>query len=119
MRAALPAVLVIAGLGAGLAATLAVSPRSLGAAKVTVPRCTTGATSTISNLSGTSVVSVTVGNLPAACGGATIQAAVNNGSASSTGAATVLAAGGSVTITLAAAVAVATTMQTDVVMSGP
>lgn len=115
----MPAVLVMAGLGAGFAATLPFSTGSLGAAKVTVPRCTTGATSTTSNLSGTSVVSVTVGNLPAACGGATIQVAVNNGAASSTGSATVPAGGGSVTITLAATVAVATTMQTDVVMSGP
>ena len=64
-------------------------------------------------------MSVTVGSLPAACGGATIQAAVNNGSANSNGSATVPAAGGSVTITLAAGVAVATTMQTDVVITGP
>ena len=69
--------------------------------------------------SGTNVVSVTVGNLPSTCGGATLQAAVSNGSTSSTGSATVPSGGGSVVVTLGAAVALAAADETDLVLTGP
>ena len=111
--------LLLVGLAVGVAASLPLSTRTLGAAKVGVPRCTTAATNVISNLSGSSLVSVTISNLPGACGGATVQAAINNGTSSSSGSATVPAGGGSVTVTLSAAVAASTTAQTDVVLTGP
>ena len=107
------------GVSLGLTASLSVSPRSLGAARLTVPRCTSSGFGVVNNLTGSNVVSVTVSNLPAGCGGATVQVAVNNGSASSTGAATVPAAGGSLTVALAAAVADTTFAQTDVLLTGP
>jgi hypothetical protein len=71
------------------------------------------------NLSGSNAVSVTVGNLPSGCGGATLYLTVNDGSASSSGSAAVPAGGGSVTITLAAAVAVTSGEESDLVMAGP
>jgi len=107
------------GVSFGLTASLSVSPRSLGAARLTVPRCTSSGFGVVNNLTGSNVVSVTLSNLPAACGGATVQVAVNNGSVSSTGSGTVPAAGGSLTVALAAAVADTTFAETDVLLTGP
>ena len=102
----------------GYAASVALSTQTVGMARVAVPRCVAGASTVLSNLSGSSVVSVTISGLPGACGGATAQAAVNNGTTSSSGSATVPAGGGSVTVTLSTGVAVTTTYQTDVVLTG-
>ena len=52
-------------------------------------------------------------------GGATLQVTVNNGVTNSSGSAAVPAGGGSVTVTLGAAVAVTTATQTDMVLVGP
>ena len=111
--------LTVAGLSVGLAASLSWSPRSLGAARLSVPRCTSAGFGVVNNLTGANVVSVTVSGLPAVCGGATLQVAFNNGSASSSGSGTVPAAGGSITVALAAAVADTTFAQTDVLLTGP
>jgi len=116
---ALACALIAVGLSVGLAASLSVSPRSLGAARLAVPRCTSTGFGVINNLTGSNIVSVTVSSLPSACGGATVQVAVNNGSANSTGSGTAPAGGGSVTIALAAAVADTTFAQTDVLLTGP
>lgn len=116
---ALASALMVVGVSVGLAASLSLSPGSLGAARVVVPRCTSTGFGVVNNLTGNNVVSVTVSSLPAACGGATVQVAVNNGSVSSTGSGTVPAAGGSVTITLAASVADTTFAETDVLLTGP
>lgn len=112
-------VLCALGISTAYAASVATAPGSLGAARVATPRCTTAGLSVLQNLSGSTVVSVTVGNLPAACGNGTIQVAVNNGSVSATGSGTVPAAGGSITVTLGAAPAVAAGEETDVVVTGP
>ena len=103
----------------GAAASLALTSGSLGAASAASPRCTTAGLSVLQNLSGTTVISVTIGNLPAGCAGATAQATVNNGVTNSSGSATVPAGGGSVTVVLALAVAVTAAEQTDLVMAGP
>jgi hypothetical protein len=113
------ALIVSIGVSSAFAASLAAVSSSLGAATVTVPRCTTAGLSFIPNLSGSNVASVTVGSIPASCGSATIALAVNNGSASSTGSATIAAAGGSVTVTLAAGVPATTAIEIDAVISGP
>jgi hypothetical protein len=113
------AVIALCGTTIGAAASLSFATNGLGAARQSVPRCTNGALTVLQNLSGNNVVSVTVSGIPAACGGATLQAAVNNGSTSSSGSAAVPAGGGSVTATLASAVAVATSDQVDVVVVGP
>jgi len=109
----------LCGVTVGSAASLALATQGLGAAHVTVPRCTSGGLGVLPNLAGTSVVSVTVRSLPAACGGATIQVAVNNGSASSSGSDTVAGGGGSVTVALANLVPATTTEQIDIVLVGP
>lgn len=103
----------------GHAASLTVSQSGLGAATVAVDRCTTGALSVLSNLSAGSVVSVTIGSLPASCGTATLQVTVSNGLSNSGGSETVPAGGGSVTVALAVPTALTTQIQTDLVMVGP
>jgi hypothetical protein len=113
------AAVALCGTTVGAAASLSLATNGLGAARQSVPRCTTGALTVVQTLSGSNVVSLTVSGLPAACGGATLQLALNNGTTSSSGSATVPAAGGSVTVTLAAAVAASTTEESDMVVVGP
>ncbi|HEY7847071.1 MAG TPA: hypothetical protein VIC83_02630 [Candidatus Limnocylindria bacterium] len=110
---------VLSGTVIGAAASLNLSPGTLGAGQLATPRCTTANLGVLHNLVGSNVASVTVSGLPAACGGGTLQATVNNGTTNSSGSAVVPAAGGSVTITLAAAVPVSQAAQTDIVVVGP
>jgi hypothetical protein len=110
---------VLSGTVIGAAASLNLSPGTLGAGQLATPRCTTANLGVLHILSGSNVASVTVSGLPAACGGGTLQATVNNGTTNSSGSAVVPAAGGSVTITLAAAVPVSQAAQTDIVVVGP
>jgi hypothetical protein len=105
--------------GVAFAASLTFATASLGAATAATPRCTTGGLSVIQNLSGTTVVSVTVANLPAACGGAVLQATVNNGTTVGSGSSTVAAGGGSLTITLGLAPTVTVSELIDLVLIGP
>ena len=116
---AVVAIVSLAGLSVGFTASLGYGSRSLGTARVSTPRCTSSALTVLNNLSGANVASVTVSSLPAACGGATVQVAYNNGATSSTGSGTVPAGGGSVTISLTAAVAATVSAQTDVLLTGP
>ena len=111
--------LSVAGAGFGAAASLAFTSSTLGAASTATPRCTAAGLSVLQNLSGTTVISVTVSGLPAGCGTATLQVTVNNGAANASGSAAVPAGGGSVTVTLGSAPAVSTTEQTDLVLVGP
>jgi hypothetical protein len=115
------ALLLLGAAGAvlGAAASLAVTSSSLGAATTATPRCTAAGLSILQNLSGATVISVTVSGLPAACGTATLQVTVNNGAANASGSAAVPVGGGSVTVTLGSAPAVSTTEQTDLVLVGP
>jgi len=112
---------VIAPLAAAtaFAASLSFAPGSLGADGETVPRCTAAGLGVIQNVSGTTVISVTVSSLPSACGGATLQVAVNNQVTSSSGSTTVPAGGGSATVSLAVAVAITAAEQIDLVLTGP
>ena len=119
-RLLLPVIVAaMCGLTMGAAASLPFATAGLGAARQSVPRCTSGALSVMPNLTGSNVVSVTVSGLPSGCGGANLQVAVNNGSANSSGSASVPAGGGSVTVNLASAVAATTTQQVDLVVVGP
>jgi hypothetical protein len=103
----------------GFAASLAATSATLGAATTSAPRCTTAGLGVLQNLSGSSVVSVTVSGIPSTCGLATLQVAVNNGSTSGSGSASVSAAGGTVTVTLTTSPVIATAEQTDLVFVGP
>jgi hypothetical protein len=113
------ALLGIAGSVLGAAASLSLSTDMLGAATTATPRCTAAALTVFQNLSAGTVVSVTVGGLPAACGGGTVQATVNNGVTNASGSITVPAGGGSVTVTLGSAPLVTASEQTDLVVIGP
>jgi hypothetical protein len=111
--------LAVACCGVAFAAALPTATGSLAADRVATPRCTNAGLLVIPNLSGANVASVTVSSLPSACGGATIQVAVNDGTTSSSGSGTVPGGGGSVTVTLGAAVPAATAEELDVVLTGP
>lgn len=117
----LTAVLLLMGAGAvvGAAASLTLSSASLGAAALSVPRCSTVGLTVFQDLSAGTIVSVTVGGIPATCGGALLQVGVHNGVTSGSGSATVPAGGGSLIVTLAMAVAVTTIEQTDLLLVGP
>jgi len=105
--------------GVAAAASLGWSAGSLGSAYAVTPRCTSGALGVTPNLSAGLITSVTVGPLPPSCGGASLQVTVGDGSVLSSGSAAVPGAGGSVTVLLAAAVAVTGAQQTDLVLVGP
>lgn len=120
LRRIMGAILVTAaGAVIGSAASLSLASGSLGAATTSTPRCTTAGLTVLQNLSAGTVVSVTVGAIPAACGGATLQVTVNNGVTNASGSAAVPGGGGSVTVTLASAPAVTASEQTDLVLVGP
>ena len=101
------------------AASLSMNGGSLGMAAISTPRCTAAGLGVVHNLSGVTVISVTVSNLPAGCGNATLQVTVNNQVTSSSGSAAVPAGGGSVTVTLGVAVAISAVAETDLVLIGP
>lgn len=115
------AVILVTATGAviGNAASLSFASGSLGAATTATPRCTTAGLTVFQNLTAGTVTSVTVGVLPAACGGATLQVTVNNGITNSSGSAAVPGGGGSVTVTLAVPPAMTAAEQTDLVLVGP
>jgi hypothetical protein len=111
--------LLVAAAGVALAASLSLGSNSLGAATASTPRCTAAGLGVLQVLSGSNVVSVTVSALPSGCGGATLQATLNNGTTSSSGSTTVPAGGGSVTVTLASAIAIGQVDEIDLVLTGP
>jgi hypothetical protein len=107
------------GIAVGSAAALSATARPLGAATLTVPRCTTAGLTVLHNPSVNTIVSITVSGLPAACGGAVLQAAVTDGIVIGSGTATVPASGGSVTVTLSSAPSLLAVDRTDIVLIGP
>jgi hypothetical protein len=113
------ALLTAVGVVVGAAASLSFASGTLGAATTATPRCTTAGLSVLQNLSAGTVISVTVGALPAACGSGTLQVTVNNGVTNASGSAAVPAGGGSVTVTLGVAPVVTASEQTDLVVVGP
>jgi hypothetical protein len=117
--AILVAVLLAAGGSAAFASSLAMNGQSMGMAAIGTPRCTAAGLGVIQNLSAATVISVTVSSLPSGCGNATLQVTVNNLLTSSSGSATVPSGGGSVTVTLATAVAITAAEQIDLVLTGP
>ena len=103
----------------GLAASLGSSSKALGAGNVLISRCDSDGVTVTQNLSGSNVVSVTVGGIAASCAGGSLSVTVDNATASSSGSATVPGGGGSMTVALAAAVAEKDADQVDLAISGP
>jgi len=111
--------LVPLGASIALAASLALNQDSLGAASLSVPRCTSAGLAVVQNLTGTNVISVTVSNIPPACANATLQATVNNTVTSSGGSVTVPAGGGAATVALGTPVAILGVHEIDLLLTGP
>lgn len=99
-----------------LAASLGSTSRTLSAGATAVQRCDPDGFAVALELAGTNVIGVTVSGLDAACGGLTVKATVV-GSTTSYGNATVPGGGGTTTVTLGAAVAVAQSLRVDVVVA--
>src|ERR1035438_6583150 len=95
-------VLVAAGTAVvGRAAGMAASSHPIGAGKITTPVCTSAAVTVVETVTTTFVTKLTLGNIPSACGGATIQVTITAGGAPYTPAnQTVPAGGGPVTETI-------------------
>lgn len=116
----LPLGLFVVGLFVvGLAASLSETSNTLGAATQATPRCANGSLGVVPDLSGSNIVSVTIGNIPATCGNGTLLVTVNNGTVNSSGSAAVPASGGSLTVSLASAIAMTAAVETDMVFVGP
>jgi hypothetical protein len=126
MRRITATILSMAAVGAALlfvtvghAAGITPSSTGLGAGRTAVIACDTNGVTVVQVLTGTNVTGITVGAIDASCGGETLSVTVNNGTTNSTGTATVPAGGGSVTATLAAAVAFKDAYETDLTITGP
>ena len=107
------------GVVLGAAAGLGLATDTLGAAVLTVPRCTTASLTVFQNLTAGNVTSVTVGGIAATCAGGTLRVTVDNGDVAGSGSSTVPIGGGAVTVTLSVAPAVGTAERTDLVIEGP
>ena len=115
--AAIGAVVLVAIIGHG--ASMGAASTSLGAGKAAVTACDPDGITVTQVLTGINVTAVGVGGVASACGTGTISVTVNNGTANSTGTAIVPAGGGSMTVTLASAVAMKDSDEIDVAITGP
>jgi hypothetical protein len=114
---------VIAGLAAaavsGAADSLSLASQQVGAANVAVPKCSTAGMTAFENVTGSSIVSVTVSQIDAACAGGTLSLTVNNGTATGGGSAAVPGGGGSMTVALGTAFPFTNNASVDLVVAGP
>jgi hypothetical protein len=104
----------------GHATSLSISgSKSLGSSNATVAKCDTDGFTVVYTISGANFSGVTIGQIASACGGASLSATINNGTANSTGTGTVPAGGGSLAVTFAAAVPAKDSTQLDISVNGP
>jgi hypothetical protein len=103
----------------GHATTIGTASTTLGAGRAGVARCDTDGITVTQVLTGSNVTGVAIAGIASACGTASLSVTVNRGTASSTGVATVPAGGGSMTVTLASAVAMKDSDEIDVAITGP
>ena len=103
----------------GHATSIGAASTTLGAGKAGVTRCDTDGITVTEVLTGNNVTVVAVAGIASACGTGSLSATINNGTTSSTGVATVPAGGGSMTVTLASAVAMKDSDEIDVAITGP
>jgi len=111
-------VTIAAAFSYGLATNLSFGSRTLASSRATVAACDSDGLSVVRALSGTNVVSVTVGGIAAACGNGALSLTVSNGMTSTSGTAVVPAAGGSVLLTLATPILATDAMTTDLTIVG-
>ena len=115
--AAIGAVVLFAIIGHG--ASMGAASTTMGAGKAAVTACDPDGITVTQVLTGINVTAVGVGGVASACGTGSISVTVNNGTANSTGTAIVPAGGGSMTVTLASAVAMKDSDEIDVAITGP
>ena len=113
------AAVTVALAGIAFAASLSTSSSTLGAGTSVVAPCDPNGVTIVQNLAGANVSSVTIGSIASACANGALSVTVNNGLANSSGSGTVPAGGGSMTVTLAAAVALREADEVDVAIAGP
>jgi len=102
----------------GRAANLGGTSHTIGAGTASIVPCATVGI-TMTETGGATITSITLTNIPAACGGAALVATFNNNAAAtSTASGTVPAGGGSMTLTLSASIALTDASQVDIVMTG-
>jgi hypothetical protein len=109
---------MVLGSAVALAAGAALTSRTVGSGAASVGRCDSDGVAVGVTVSGGNVVSTILTGIAPACGGRTASVTVS-GTTTSSGTAAVPGGGGSLTITLAAAVPVVQSMRLDLVMSGP
>ncbi|GAC1572627.1 MAG: hypothetical protein NVS3B18_05890 [Candidatus Dormibacteria bacterium] len=122
MRALLSVPLLLAAaLSVASADSLLVSTNSLGAATAATLPCTTAPLTVlpVEDATATLIASVSVGVLPAACAGGTLQVGVTVGATSGTGSITVPAGGGTVVVTLSPQPPLGTVASSSAVILGP
>jgi len=112
--------LVVAGSAVvGRASSLGGSSNTLGAAVAATPRCGTAGISMV-EVGGANISSLSLGNIPATCAGATLTATLNNnGGTTRTVTGTVPAGGGTMSLTITPTVPLTVAAQVDIVMTGP
>lgn len=113
------ALVVVASVALGSAASLPVAAQSLGATTVTIPRCTTLGSAVFPELDASIVTGTTVGPLPPACAGATLRVTVDSGVSVGVGSITVPGGGGTVTVPILGGPVLQSSMQTVVLLEGP
>ena len=117
--AAITLLATIAGASIGAAASLALSAGSLGFATASVPRCTNAGLTVTPILTVSTVSSVTVSALPAACGGATLAVTVDDGTTTGSGSVVIPSGGGSVSVPITGTAALLASVRIDLVILGP
>jgi hypothetical protein len=111
---------VVLSAGVAMAASLTTTTTKVGAAAITVPRCTTAGVTTLEVITTTNITGVTVSNIDAACAAGTLSVTVNvGGGTTGAGSATVPSGGGTLTVTISPAVAFVDNAQIDTEVTGP
>ncbi|MGA2282695.1 MAG: hypothetical protein ABSH07_03305 [Candidatus Dormibacteria bacterium] len=116
-------VVVVAGTAmVGRAASLGSSSDTIGAGRVSTPRCTAAAVTVVETVTTKYVTGVTVSNIPSSCGGATLSLTMAEGTTTfySPASQTVPTGGGTVTLTIPTNdIPVTAAAEADIVMTGP
>lgn len=110
--------MIAAAITFGLAASLLFGSQTFAGGSAAVAPCDSDGVSVVRTLSGTNVVSVTVGGIASACGNGALSVTVSNGITNVSGSAVVPAGGGSIVVTLATPILATEAMTTDLTIVG-
>lgn len=109
---------LVAAVVVGLASSLATGSASLGAAVAPASPCASPSSVSVTPIvTGSTVTSVSVGNLPASCGGLHLYATVANAAGTASGVAIVPSQGGSLTVSVSPSIPLSTSNEIDVAIT--